>query len=144
MKCLQCYRATPYSGWVFLAFAIFALVSARPLTAQQAGGWVKIGEKKVNRKLDRDEIPILNANDKFTAIQFRVLRSTVNIARCSVYFENRKVKNARLGREISEGAESKVIRFGVLGARSVKKVVVWYDTVDDSDKRGQVEIWARR
>ncbi len=144
MKCLQCYRATPYSGWFFLAFAIFTLVSARPLTAQHTKEWVKIGEKKVNRKLDRDEIPILNSNDKFTAIQFRVLRSTVNIARCSVYFENGKVKNVRMGREISEGSASKVVKFGTFGARSVKKVVVWYDTVDDSDKRCQVEIWARR
>jgi hypothetical protein len=144
MKCLQCYRITPCRGWLVLAFALFTLVSALPLTAQQAGDWVKIGEKKVNRKLDRDEIPILKSNDKFTAIQFRVLRSTVNIARCSVYFENGKVKDVRMGREISEGSASKIVKFGVLGARSVKKVVVWYDTVDDSDKRGQVEIWARR
>lgn len=144
MKCLQCYRANPNSGWFFLAFAIFVLVSARPLTAQQAGDWVKIGEKNVSRKLDRDEIPILKSNDKFTAIQFRVVRSKVNIARCSVYFENGKVKNVKMGREISEGSASKIVKFGILGARSVKKVVVWYDTADDSDKRGQVEIWARR
>ncbi len=144
MKYLQCSRITPCRGWLVLAFAFFALISAQPLAAQQAGDWVKIGEKKVNRKLDRDEIPILNSNDKFTAIQFRVVRSTVNIARCSVYFENGKVKDVKMGREISEGAASKIVKFGALGARSVKKVIVWYDTADDSDKRGHVEIWARR
>lgn len=144
MNCLQCYRTTPYSGWFFLAFVLFALVSARPIAAQQAGEWVKIGEKKVNRKLDRDEIKILKPDEKYSAIQFRVVRSTVNIARCSVYFSNGKAKHVRLGREVGEGSDSRVIRFGILGPRSVRKVVVWYDTADDSDKRGQVEIWARR
>lgn len=144
MKCIQCYRATPYSGYLFLAFAIFALLSAKPLTAQSGKDWEKIGEKKVSRKLDRDEIPVTNEDTRFTAIQFRVVRSTVNIARCSIHFENGKVKDVRLGRDISEGDASKVIKFGAFGARSVKKVVVWYDTVDDADKRGMVEVWARK
>ncbi|MCB9284433.1 MAG: hypothetical protein H6563_10200 [Lewinellaceae bacterium] len=144
MKCIQCYRSTPYSWVIFLGFAIFALLSAKPIQAGPPPEWVKIGEKKVNRKLDRDEILIANSNDRFTAIQFRVTRSEANIARCSIQFDKGREKIVKLGQNLAEGQRSKVIKLGLLGPRSVKKVVVWYDTSDDADKKAIVEIWGRK
>ncbi|MBK8492526.1 MAG: hypothetical protein IPL49_16965 [Saprospirales bacterium] len=143
MKCIQCYRSTPYAWVFFLGFALFALISAKPIQANQPPEWVKIGEKKVNKKLDKDEILITGSNDRFTALQFRVTRSEVNITRCVIRFDNGKEKVVKLGQNLEEGQQSKVIKFGLLGPRSVKKVVVWYDTADKADKKAVVEVWGR-
>jgi hypothetical protein len=144
MKCIQCYRSTPYSWVFFLGFAIFALLSAKPIEAQSSREWVKIGVQKVNRKLDRDEIRIDKDLDRFSALQFRVTRSQINLARCHIHFDNGKIKDVKLGQDLTEGEASKVIKFGLFGPRAVKKVVIWYDTHDEADKRGEVEIWARK
>jgi len=145
MKCIQCYRATPYSWVFFLAFSLVALATAKPIQAEQPPPeWVKIGEKKVNKKLDRDEIHILRANDRFSALQFRVTRAHANIARCLIHFKNGKIKDVKLGQNIAEGEDSRTIKFGFFGPRAVKKVVIWYDTDDRSNKKAIVEVWGRR
>lgn len=143
MNIMPGFRFIARLGALSLALTLFTNLSAQSLQTGQGSGWVKLGEKKVNRKLDRDEIPVVGQNSLFTALQFRVSRSHANIARCSIYFENGKVKNVRLGQNIGEGGESKVIKFGLFGPRSVKKVVLWYDTMDEANKKAVVEVWAR-
>ena len=133
----------PAAAHFFLLMVLFAITYSSAFAGQEPE-WVKIGEKKVNRKLDRDEIPVLNSSDLFTALQFRVTRSSANIARCSIHFENGKVKNVKLGQNIEAGGESRIIKFGIFGARAVAKVVVWYDTMDNSDKKAVVEVWCRQ
>ena len=129
---------------LFSSVTILACSTAQPSLTGNTPQWEKIGEKKVDRKLDRDEIFVLKSNDLFTAIQFRVSRSSVNIARCSIYFDNGKVKDVKLGQNIGEGGQSKTIKFGLFGARAVTKVVVWYDTMDDNAKKSVVEVWGQR
>jgi ribosomal protein L18E len=121
------------------------LLLALPLAASNAPGWEKIGEKKASRKLDRDEISISKDNDQFRAIQFRANRSDVNIARCAIHFKNGKVKTVKMGQNIKAGEASKTIKFGLMGGpKAVKKVVVWYDTMDDADQKAVVEVWGKR
>lgn len=144
MNSVHCVLSTPNSRILFLVFAIFSLFSSTPLQAGQDPEWVKMGEKKVNHKLDRDEITVEKSANRYSAIQFRVARSSANIARCAIYFRNGKVKDVRMGQNIAEGSQSRIIRFGAFGPRKVAKVVVWYDTQDDSDKRAVVEVWGRQ
>ena len=144
MKCIQCYRSTPYSWVFFLGFALISLATAKPIQAEQPPEWVKIAEKKVNKKLDRDEIHIMKSDNRFSALQFRVTRSQANIARCSIYFKSGRIKDVKLGQNIAEGEHSRIIKFGIFGSRAIKKVVVWYDTEDKASKKAVVEVWGRK
>jgi len=145
MNSVRGFRPTSNAWVLFLSFAVFSMLAATPLRAgSQDPEWVKIGEKKVNHKLDRDEIYVLKSNSRFSAIQFRVTRSQANIARCSVHFGKGKAKVVKLGQNIGEGGRSRVIRFGAFGPREVTKVVVWYDTQDESARKAVVEVWGRQ
>lgn len=125
---------------LFLAAGMaFSFTTAEKATPPR---WEKLGERKVNYSLDRDEILVTAREGRFTAIKLMVRRSGINIHKFEVHFGNGDVQEVEIREEIPAGGESRVI--DIEGNRRViHSVVFWYDTKNFADKKGVIELWGR-
>ena len=104
--------------------------------------WEKLGQKKVNYTVDRDEIYVTAREGRFTGIKLFVRKAPVNIHKFTVHFANGTTQNIAVRKIIPAGGQSRVL--DIRGRRRViKKVVFWYDTQGIQDRKGVVELWGR-
>ncbi len=104
--------------------------------------WEKLGERKVNYALDRDEIMVTASEGRFTALKFLVKKGGVNFHKIVVHFGDGSEEEIELRDEIRPGGETRVI--DLPGKRRViRKVVFWYDTKNFADQKAEVEMWGR-
>ena len=106
------------------------------------GGWEKLGSKKVNYGLDRDEIIVTAAEGRFSKMKLKVKKSAVNMHKLIVHYGNGDSQNVQLKNTIRAGGESRVIDLNG-GKRVIKKVVFWYDTKNLANRKAVVEVWGR-
>jgi hypothetical protein len=104
--------------------------------------WEKLGERKVNRKVDRDEILVTAREGRFSKIKIGVRRSGINMHRCVIHFGNGDKQEVAIRKNIPAGSSTRVIDING-GKRVIKKVVFWYDTKGLQDK-AVVSLWGRR
>jgi hypothetical protein len=104
--------------------------------------WEKLGQRKVNFKLDRDAIHVTGFEGFFTALQVKVKDGPVNMHKMEVYFHNGQTKEIELRNDFTAGSESRVIDLPG-NARIIDKVVFWYDTKNFADSKAIVELWGR-
>lgn len=104
--------------------------------------WEKLGQRKVNFKLDRDEIFVTANEGAFSAIKIGVKNTGINMHRCVVHFRNGDTQNVQLRDNIAAGSTTRVIDLKG-GKRIIKKVVFWYDTKNIKFKKGTLELWGR-
>ncbi|MCO6477283.1 MAG: DUF2541 family protein [Phaeodactylibacter sp.] len=107
----------------------------------QPGRWEKLGQRKVNRSLDRDEIVVTGREGAFRKIKLMVRRSPINMHRCVIHFRNGSAQEVELRNNIPAGGETRVIDIDG-NRRIITKVVFWYDTKGLQDK-AVVELWGR-
>lgn len=105
--------------------------------------WEKLGSKKVNFGLDRDEIPVTIKDGVFTAVKIKVRRSGLNMHRMVIHFGNGTTQDVTLKKKFTQGDESRVIDIDG-GARVIKKVVFWYDTKNIRNRKSKIELWGRK
>lgn len=130
------------SALLLVAF-IFSLMSFTGDTANTVPPrWEKLGERKVNYGLDRDEIFVTASEGRFTALKFAVQKSGINMHKMVVHFGNGDTQEIELREEIPAGGESRVINLEG-NRRVIRKVVFWYDTKNFADKRAELALWGR-
>ena len=104
--------------------------------------WEKLGERKVNYKLDRDEIFVTAKDGRFNAIQLRFKVAPINLHRCVIHFRNGTTQSVALKNKFLPGQTTRVI--DIKGKRRIiKKVVFYYDTRGLRPGKGRVELWGR-
>lgn len=104
--------------------------------------WEKLGERKVNFALDRDEILVTAAEGRFTALKIMVKKGRINLHKMVVHFADGSEQEVETRDEIRAGGESRVINLD--GRRRViRKVVFVYDTKNFADQKAEVELWGR-
>ncbi|MCC6727560.1 MAG: DUF2541 family protein [Saprospiraceae bacterium] len=104
--------------------------------------WEKLGERKVNFAVDRDEILVTAAEGRFTALKILVKKGGINLRKMVVHFGDGTEQEVETRDEIRAGGESRVINLE--GARRViRKVVFVYDTKNFADQKAEVELWGR-
>lgn len=106
------------------------------------GRWEKLGQRRVNFRLDRDEIMVTSSEGLFTALKLKVKNGGINFHRCVVHYRNGQTQTIKIGQTIRPGQETRVLNLHGK-RRIVKKVVFWYDTKNFSRHRGTVELWGR-
>ena len=117
-----------------------AAISSPGIMVSDKAGWHKIGERNVDLKTDRDEIPVIGA-DRFHSIKFVVTEASIDLQDLEVYFESGDKQVISMQSPISAGAESRVIDLNE-GERSLKKVVFIYKTLANSEKeKAHIELW---
>ena len=71
--------------------------------------WKKLGERKVNYKLDRDEIFVTAKDGRFNAIQLRFKVAPINLHRCIIHFGNGSTQSIALKNKFLPGQTTRVI-----------------------------------
>jgi hypothetical protein len=122
-----------------LGLLMLVLLSA---TFGYAPRWEKLGERKVAYRVDRDEIIVTAREGRFTALKLLVRNADLNIHQFTVHFNNGQSQNVEMRDRIPAGGESRIIDLDGKG-RFIEKVVFWYDTQNDENRRSTVELWGR-
>lgn len=104
--------------------------------------WEKLGQRKVNRALDKDEIFVTAREGRFTKVKLGVKKSAINMHRMVIHFANGDKQNVQLKNNIAAGSATRTIDLQG-GKRVIKKVVFWYDTKGLINNKAVVELWGR-
>ncbi|MBX2874908.1 MAG: DUF2541 family protein [Saprospiraceae bacterium] len=131
---------------MFTLAAIF-MVQATSTFAHNPGlppvtKWDKLGQKKVDFRLDKDEIKVTIVQGLFTAIKLKVKDGPINMHKCVVHFKNGTKQNVNIRKNIPAGGETRVIQLDGGGKRIIKKVVFLYDSKRPRDK-ATVALWGK-
>jgi hypothetical protein len=128
---------------VLFLFAFLQGTSAAPFESSVfPPKWEKLGERKVNYALDRDEIVVTASEGRFTALKIMVKKGGINLHKMVVHFGDGSTQELELRDEIRAGGESRVMNLEGR-RRIIRKVVFWYDTKNFADKKAEVELWGR-
>lgn len=128
----------------FIASVSFAFTSPTPnhIEKMPLQGWEKLGQRKVNYGLDKDEILVTAREGRFTAVKIMVKKSPINLHKAVIHFRNGSKQEINVRANIPAGGETRAVDIRG-GKRIIQKVVFWYDTKGIQDKRAVVELWGR-
>lgn len=105
--------------------------------------WEKLGQRRVNYRLDRDEILVTAREGRFTSLRLKAEIAPINIRRCVVHFANGTTQSFQFaGGGLAAGQVSRNLDLPG-NRRVITKVVFWYDTRNRANRRGRVELWGR-
>ncbi len=104
--------------------------------------WEKLGQRKVDYKLDKDEIYVTAKEGRFTAIKLGVRKAAVNFHKVTVHYRNGSTQNIKIKNRIAPGNATRTINLDG-NRRIVKKVVFWYDTKNSGYQKAVVELWGK-
>lgn len=126
------------------AFSLTLAISALALSSFTIalGGWEKLGVRKVNYGLDRDEIWVTAAEGRFTALKLSVTGGGINLHRIAVHYGNGDIDELEVRENIRPGGETRVLDLQG-NKRIIQKVVFWYDTKNWAGRKASVHLWGR-
>ncbi len=104
--------------------------------------WERLGQRKVNFKVDKDEIDVGRFEGFFDALRLKVEKGPVNMHKMVVHFHNGETKEIELRDNFTAGSEIRIIDLP-RNRRIIDKVVFWYDTKDFANGKAIVELWGR-
>jgi hypothetical protein len=108
--------------FVLCAVLVLQLVAV----AVEAAQWVKLGERIVNDRVERDVIEATSSRGSFTAIRIEVRKHGVRFLDMKVVFGDGTVQDVPLQTVIMAGGESRVIDLHG-GARVIRRVEFTYE-----------------
>ncbi len=124
-----------------MSVCAFMLFFSQNLLAQK-GDWEKIGQQKVDYKVERDVFNINSKRGKFTKLQIKVKGGDVNFRDMKVYFGNGNVQDVSLRNVIKAGSESRVIDLDG-NERNITKIEFVYDTKNNEKHKATVMVFAK-
>lgn len=120
-------------------FAMSFTPAGAPVSAAR---WEMLGVRKIDHRLDRDEILVTRAEGVFSALKLRIKRSPINMHKIVIHYGNGDVQEIEIRSLFRAGSESRVIDLPG-NRRTIQKVVLWYDTKNLAVGKGLVELWGR-
>lgn len=128
---------------LFFCLASFiSFANVIPPNETPADKWEKLGQRKVNYKVDRDEILVTGYEGAFTALRIHVEKGGINLHRIAVHFRNGDVQDINVDVSMPAGTISHALNLEGK-RRIIHKVVFWYDTKNFSEDKAVVELWGR-
>lgn len=108
--------------------------------AQRRGSWEVLGSKKVNYRLDRDEITVgASEGGVFTKLKLGVTAGSLNMHKMVVVYGNGERDEIPLRHNFSGRSTSRVIDLEG-NRRIIKKVIFWYDSDSTSRRRATLTV----
>ncbi|MEM1214484.1 MAG: hypothetical protein AAGJ82_02275 [Bacteroidota bacterium] len=105
--------------------------------------WEKLGQRRVNFRLDRDEIIVTAREGTFTSLRLKAELAPINLHRIVIHYGNGQTETVQVNRTLRVGAVTP--NFDLPGNRRViQKVVFIYDTRNRAARQGRLELWGRR
>jgi hypothetical protein len=114
--------------------------AAAPAAAQ--GGWVQIGEREVNDRVDRDVVAAQGGR-RFTAVRVCVGRHAIRFHDLDVRFRNGGNQDVRVRSVIPAGGCTRDIALAGRGGRDITTVSFTYEAASLGRERSHVRVYAR-
>jgi len=123
-----------------LLFLSFSCSKKTTLVVSDRDGWQKIEESIVNFETEKEEINLVGSNS-FAKLKLVVFDAPIELNDMKVFYENGKVQDVSLSKQMKEDEHSRVI--DVYGKESpITKVVFTYKTIPNKEKeKGMVQLW---
>lgn len=126
-----------------IMFAALVALAVGGGVAQAEGwdskGWVKLGEREVNGKLDHDRIEVGKADGKFTKLTLYVEKSDLELLDFEVTFGNKEKWHPEVRHVFKEGSRTRVIDLPG-DERVIKSIDLKYKNLPGGG-RARVEVW---
>ncbi|MBR9920326.1 MAG: DUF2541 family protein [Bacteroidetes bacterium] len=140
---------TPITAFLLISFIALSGMAFTPVSMStddcpnmEPPRWEKLGQRKVNRGLDHDEIFVTARDGRFSKIKLKVRKSGINMHRLVLHFGNGTTQEVNVRNNIPAGGETRVIDIKG-GKRILKKAVFFYDTKGIINNKATVELWGR-
>jgi hypothetical protein len=105
-------------------------------------GWVKLGEREVNGRVDRDRIEVGRYEGKFTKLTLVVEKSDLELLDFEITFGNKEKFHPEVRHVFKEGSRTRVIDLPG-DERTIKSIDLKYKNLPGGG-RARVEVWAWR
>jgi hypothetical protein len=102
-------------------------------------GWVKLGEREVNGRVDRDRIDVGRYDGKFTKLTLYVEKSDIELLDLEITFANKERFHPEVRHYFKEGARTRVIDLPG-DERVIKSIELKYKNLPGGG-RARVEVW---
>ena len=123
--------------------ALLALTGAG-LSRADDDGWVKLGEREVAFRAERDTIVVTAAEGTFNKLRFHVRGNGVEILDVDVHFGNGDKQDVKVREELREGASTRAIDLPG-AARVIKRIEFTYRTKGKlREGRATVAVWGKQ
>ncbi len=119
--------------------ALFLFGAARALADDKDvdKDWKILGEAKVDKRSEADEIKVGSDEGVFKQIKFEVRGADVEFKKVTVVYSNDESEEVQVRDKIKRGEQSRPIDLKGRN-RSIKKVLLAYKTVSDGDASARV------
>lgn len=119
------------------------LIAACAASRQGARDWDFLGQRTVSDRVDHDVIVVTGVEGRFSAIQLRVQRATVDFHKVVVHFRNGAPQEVELRNTIRAGEASR--RIDLTGDdRVIQRVEFWYDARTALGRQAVVRLFGDR
>ncbi|MBC7884868.1 MAG: hypothetical protein H7X99_05300 [Saprospiraceae bacterium] len=127
---------------LLLIMALTSVIALSSFTSNDSKRWEKLGERKVNRGLDHDQIQVGAGDGVYSKLKVIVRNSGINMHRMVVHYGNGEKQEIVIREDIRKGGESRIIDLEG-NRRVISKVDFWYDTKGLINDKAVVELWGR-
>jgi hypothetical protein len=104
------------------------------------GKWQNLGSKRVNFKLDSDQLLVTAYEGVFRQIKFKVTKAPIHLNFLTIVFSNGENKHINVNRNFKPGDTSKIIDLPG-NRRIIKKINFNYKTINSGKVKSKVTIW---
>jgi hypothetical protein len=122
-----------------LSLVFLAAFTVGTAHAWENRGWVKLGERTVNGRVDRDVIEVGRAEGKFTKLTLVVERSELELLDFDITFGNNEHFHPELRHYFRENSRTRVIDLPG-DERTIKRIDVKYRNVPGGGN-AKLEVW---
>jgi len=127
----------------FFRFAVLLLlVAVTALSFATQPGWRKLGSRQVNYGLDHDVIDVSIRDGRFQQLQFVVTWGTLNMHKCTVFFENGGSQEIDLRHNFNRRSASRVIDLKG-NQRFIERISFWYDSKNNSKNKAVLTVFGK-
>ena len=111
------------------------IVAAAPALADDNDRWVKLGERHVSDRTDRDTLRIGVKRGKFEAVRLGAKGRAIQFHDVKIHFANGDVQDVQLRNVVQAGKWTRAIDLQG-GKRGIEKIVMTYDAQTARRRKG--------
>jgi hypothetical protein len=127
---------------LFFAMALLVVPALLAFPSKAEAAWVLLGERVVEHTADKDTFHLTHAG-AFKGIQLTVHHAAIKILKFQVIYGNGERNWIRTARHIAAGGSTGYIDLPG-NRRVIKRVHIWYKTLNHRGPRARIQLFGRK